>query len=280
MNTTTPQLSDVQKYLLMAQDSVVTFAPKVLLALVIFFVGQKVISKINEITNKALASRNIEPTIQPFFASLVDVSLKLVLFLVVANIFGFETTSFVAILSAMAFAVGLALQGSLGHFASGILLLLFKPYRVGDEIQIGEMVGFVKEIQVFNTILRTRDNRIVVLPNGNVTSSNIINLSAHAVRRVDLILMVDEHNDAARVKRVIEEVVDSCPYVIKGDYEHPIEVFLYKFSTEKLKFAVRPWCKTEYYWQTWGFITEQSKIRFDQENLDSNITYIKMITED
>ncbi len=98
--------------------------------------------------------RNIDATIRPFFASLVDVVLRLILFLVVANIFGFETTSFVAVISALAFAVGLALQGSLGHFASGILLLILKPYKVGDEIKIGDAEGFVDEIQVFNTILR------------------------------------------------------------------------------------------------------------------------------
>ena len=269
-------MNNLQRYLQMAMDWGVIFIPKVLLAFIILWVGFKVLNKLNEITTKTLVSRNIDATIRPFFASMVDVSLRLVLFLLVASIFGFEISSIVALIGALAFAVGLALQGSLGHFASGILLLVLKPYKVGDEIKVGEAEGFVEEIQVFNTIIRTRDNRCITVPNGLITSAHIINYSGQGNRRVDMTFTVDEPNKVSKVKNVIYEAAKNCPLILQ---EPQMEVFLLNFNCDELHFTVRPWCKAEHYWQVWGFMQEAVKDGFDEADLTGNIHYLKMVND-
>jgi small conductance mechanosensitive channel len=206
----------------------------------------------------------------------VDIGLKFVLFLIVAGLFGFEITSILALISALAFAVGLALQGSLGHFASGILLLILKPYRVGDEIRVGDAEGFVEEIQVFNTMLRTRDNRHIILPNGVVTSGNIINLTGLGKRRVDMSFIVDEPNSVETVKSVIQEAAKACPYILT---EPPMELFLESFNCDELHFAARPWCKSEHYWDVWGYMQEAVKNGFDEAELTGNIHYVQMVQD-
>lgn len=267
-------MDNLQRYLIMAMDWAVIFVPKVLLAFIILWVGFKVIHKLNFITTKTLTARNIDATIRPFFASMVDVSLRLVLFLLVASIFGFEISSIVALIGALAFAVGLALQGSLGHFASGILLLVLKPYKVGDEIKVGEAEGHVEEIQVFNTIIRTRDNRRITVPNGLITSGNIINYSGQGDRRVDMIFIVDEPNRVSKVKEAIYKAAKGCPQILQ---EPPMEVFLEHFNCDELHFAVRPWCKAEDYWTVWGYMQEAIKDGFDDAELTGNIHYLQMV---
>ncbi|MBL7813357.1 MAG: mechanosensitive ion channel [Saprospiraceae bacterium] len=267
-------MDNLQRYLQMAMDWAVVFVPKVALAFLILWVGLRVITKLNSITTKTLTTRNIDATIRPFFASMVDVSLRFILFLIVAGIFGFEISSIVALIGALAFAVGLALQGSLGHFASGILLLILKPYKVGDEIKVGDAEGFVEEIQVFNTILKTRDNRMITVPNGLITSGNIINYSGLGIRRADMVFIVDEPNRVSDVKNAILKAAKGCTQILP---EPPMEVFLEHFNCDELHFAVRPWCKAEDYWTVWGYMQEAVKDSFDDADLTGNINYIQMI---
>lgn len=269
-------MDNLQRYLQMAMDWAVVFVPKVLIAAVILWVGLRIISKLNVITTKTLSLRNIDATIRPFFASMVDVSLRFFLFIIVAGIFGFEISSIIALIGALAFAVGLALQGSLGHFASGILLLILKPYKVGDEIKVGEAEGFVEEIQVFNTIIRTRDNRFITVPNGLITSGNITNYSGQGNRRVDMTFIVDEPNQVTQVKNAIQEAAKGCPQILQ---EPPMEVFLEHFNCDELHFAVRPWCKAEDYWQVWAYMQESIKDGFDMAELTGNIHYIQMVQD-
>jgi small conductance mechanosensitive channel len=229
--------ADLLRYLKMAQDWAVLFVPKVILAVVVLYVGMRVIKKINELVAKSLKTGNIDATISPFISSMVNLGLKFALVLMVATTFGFDIASVLTLISALAFAVGLALQGSLGHFASGILLLLLKPYKVGDEVKIGETEGFVDEIQVFNTIIRTRDHRHVIIPNGVVTSGTITNLTGLGNRRVDMVFVVDEPNSVAKVKMVIQRALDSCPLIVK---DMPTELF-YNISPQMnyiLQFAL------------------------------------------
>jgi small conductance mechanosensitive channel len=269
-------MDDFQRYTQMAMDWAVIFVPKVLIAMIILWVGLRVISKFNIITHKTLTARNVDSTIKPFFASLVDVGLKFVLFVVVAGIFGFEISSILALIGALAFAVGLALQGSLGHFASGILLLMLKPYRVGDEIKSGEAEGFVEEIQVFNTILRTRDNRHIIIPNGVITSGNIINYTSLGQRRVDMSFIVDEPNKVGTVLQVLKNAVESCPNVL---HDQPADIYLDNFTADELHFACRPWCKSEHYWEVWAYMQKAVKDGFDEADLTGNVHYIKMVQD-
>jgi small conductance mechanosensitive channel len=269
-------IDNFQRYLQMAMDWGIRFVPKVLLAFVLLWVGLRVIEKLNILTNKTLTARNIDTTIKPFFASLVDVGLKFVLFVVVAGIFGFEISSILALIGALAFAVGLALQGSLGHFASGILLLILKPYRVGDEIKSGEAEGFVEEIQVFNTILRTRDNRHIIIPNGVITSGNIINYTSLGQRRVDMTFIVDEPNKVGTVLHVLRNAVNSCPHVT---HSQPAEIYLENFTADELHFACRPWCKSEDYWEVWAYMQKAVKDGFDEADLTGNVHYVQMVQD-
>jgi small conductance mechanosensitive channel len=267
-------MDNFQRYLQMAMDWAVVFLPKVFLAVILLWVGLRVINKLNSLTTKTLTARNIDSTIRPFFASLVDVGLRFVLFIVVASIFGFEISSIVALIGALAFAVGLALQGSLGHFASGILLLVLKPYKVGDEIKVGDAEGFVEEIQVFNTILRTRDNRVITVPNGVVTSGNIVNHTGFGLRRVDMTFVVDEPNAVATVKTAISKAAEGCPQILN---DPPMEVYLDHFTCDEMHFAVRPWCKSEDYWTVWGYMQEAVKNEFDAVELTGNVHHIQIV---
>ncbi len=269
-------MDNLQRYLQMAMDWAIVFVPKVFIAIIIFWVGIRLVNKLNILTIRSLSARKIDATIRPFFASMVDIGLRIVLFLIIAGIFGFEISSIIALLGALAFTVGLALQGSLGHFASGILLLILKPYKVGDEIKVADAEGFVEEVQVFNTIIRTRDNRFITVPNGLVTSGNIINYTGQGNRRVDMTFIVDEPNPVSKVKKVIVESADACPLILK---DPPMEVFLEHFDEDELYFAARPWCKAEDYWAVWAFMQENVKNGFDEAELTGNIHYIQLVQD-
>jgi small conductance mechanosensitive channel len=262
------------QYLKMAIDAAILYTPKVILALVIYYVGSSVIEKLNKVFEDTLANRKVDSTIRPFFQSLVGLGLKLVLFLVVANVFGFETTSFVAVISALAFAIGLALQGSLGHFASGILLLILKPYRVGDEVKLGDMEGIVEEIQVFNTIIRTHDNRRVIIPNGVVSSGNIINISGQNELRVDLLYTVAEINNIDHVRNALTEVAKTCPYRVA---EREIEVYVAELTPDEMRFLVQVWCKSGNQRLTTYYMNEHVKKTFEIVGIEDHIQKLHVI---
>ena len=154
--------------------------------------------------------------------------------------FGIETTSFVAIFSALAFAIGMALQGSLGHFASGVMLLVFKPYKVGDLVDLGGNVGVVEEIQVFNTILLTPDNKKIIIPNGVVTGGVIQNISGQGEIRVDMTYGIGYDDNIDQARKVIQSVADTCPQILK---DKPVDIFVSELADSSVNFVVRPWAK-------------------------------------
>lgn len=169
-------------------EYVKNYAPKVLLAIVVLIVGLWLVRRITQIVEKGLQRSGVDIDLRPFFSSIANLMMKVLLFLIVANMVGIETTSFVAILASLAFAVGLALQGSLGNFAAGVVILLFKPYKVGDLVEVAEKRGYVTEIQVFNTILKSPDNRSVIIPNGIAIGGVIINFSGFEKKCVDILV--------------------------------------------------------------------------------------------
>ena len=169
------------------QSFIVAYGLKIIGAIITLIIGFWVIGWITRVVNNTMEKRGFDATIRPFLGSLVSVGLKILLLLSVASMFGIETTSFIAIFSALAFAIGLALQGSLGHFASGVMLLVFKPYKVGDLVSIGGgNTGTVEGIQVFNTVLKTLDNKRIFVPNGVVTGNVITNISGQDIIGVEL----------------------------------------------------------------------------------------------
>lgn len=242
----------------------IQFAPKIALAAVTLIVGFWVIGKIGSLLGNLMQKRNIDPTVRPFLISLVTVGMKVMLLISVAGIFGVETTSFVAVLASLAFAVGLALQGSLGHFASGVLLLIFKPYKVGDLVKLGDQTGDVEEIQIFNTVLRTLDNKKIIIPNGVVTSGTIVNISGQGEIRVDMNYSIGGDENIERVRAIIQRVSDSCPQILKSK---PTDILVQSFTADGVQLAVRPWCKSEHYWDVYFYMQENMKKAFTAENV-------------
>ncbi|MEL6865035.1 MAG: mechanosensitive ion channel domain-containing protein [Bacteroidota bacterium] len=261
----------MENYMAQITEMLVLYAPKVVGAILTLIIGFWIIGAITNSAKRAMANRNIDETIRPFLASLISVGLKVMLLLSVAGMFGVETTSFVAIFGAMAFAIGMALQGSLGHFASGVLLLVFKPYRVGDLVDLGGSVGVVQEIQVFNTVLLTPDNKKIIIPNGVVTSGVITNISGQGEIRVDMTFGIGYTDDIDKAKKVMQSVADSCPQVLK---EKPVDIFVAELADSSVNFVVRPWCKSEQYWDVYFYMHENIKKQCDAN--DINIPFPQM----
>jgi len=245
-------------------DFVVAYAPKVIGAILTLIIGFMIIGWVVGMVRKMMDKRGIDATISPFLTSLVSVGLKVMLLLSVAGMFGIETTSFVAIFGALAFAIGMALQGSLGHFASGVMILIFKPYRVGDLVDLGGHIGVVEEVQVFNTLLITPDNKKIIVPNGVVTSDVITNISGQGEIRVDMTYGIGYDDDIDGTKSIIREVAKGCPQVLQNK---PVDVFVSELADSSVNFVVRPWAKSEHYWDVYFYMHEHIKKQFDKANI-------------
>ena len=238
------------------------YAPKVIGAFVTLVLGFWIANKLASLAKKGLNRRSVDPTVQPFLASIVSVGLKVLVLLSVASMFGIETTSFIAIFSAMAFAVGLALQGSLGNFASGVLLLVFRPYKVGDLVTIGGgNTGTVHAIQIFNTVLVTLDNKHIIVPNSVVTSNVMTNISGQGIIGVELKFSIGYDADIDQARQVILSVAKNCPWVLD---EPATGVVVAELSDSSVKIASRPFCKSEHYWDTFFYMNEHVKKEFDK----------------
>ena len=242
-------------------DMIVEYTPRVIGAILTLIIGFWIIGRVTNLVRRTMKKREVDATIRPFLASLVDIVLKVLLLLSVASMFGVETTSFVAMFGAIAFAIGLALQGSLGHLASGILLLIFKPYEVGDLVEIEGETGVVQAIHLFNTILLTLDNKKVIIPNGVVTGGVTKNISGQGEIRVDMTYGIGYDDDIDQARKVIQEVADSCPQVLK---DRPVDIFVCEHADSSINFAVRPWAKSQHYWDVYFYMHEHIKKAFDK----------------
>lgn len=235
------------------------YAPRVALALVTLVVGFWTINYLMKLLTAIMERRHVDATVIPFLRSIIEVVLKVVLIISVAGMFGVETTSFVALIGGAGLAIGLALQGSLGHFASGVLLLSFRPYRVGDLITVAGFTGEVVAIQVFNTVLKTLDNKRIIIPNGAITSGPITNISGQGTIRVDMQFSVAGSEDIDKVIRVVKQVADASPLILK---EPVVDVLVNSQEIGITKFDVRPWCKSEHYWNVYYYMQENIKRQF------------------
>jgi small conductance mechanosensitive channel len=242
------------------------YAPKILLAVVTLIIGLKIITWISGMLQNVLRNRQVDESIIPFFGSIISVLLKVVLLITVAGMFGIETTSFVALIGGAGLAVGLALQGSLGHFASGVLILIFKPYKVGDLVSVAGFTGEVEEIQVFTSVLKTLDNKRIIIPNGSITSGPITNISGQGEIRVDMQFNVSASESIDKVRKVANEVANSCPLVLKNK---ATDVLVNCLETGIIKFDIRPWCKSEHYWEVYYFMQENIKRQFDAQGVQA-----------
>lgn len=245
-------------------NMILAYAPRVIGAILTLIIGFWIVGWITRVVRRTMDRRHIDPTVQPFLASLLNVGLKVLILLSVASMFGIETTSFIAIFSALAFAVGLALQGSLGHFASGVLLLVFRPYKVGDLVDLSGKVGTVEEIQVFNTILRTLDNKKIIIPNGVVTGGVITNISGQETIGVEFTFGISYESSIDLARDTILKVAKECPFILE---EPAYGVVVASWGDSSVNLASRPFCKSEHYWDTYFYMYEHVKKAFDREGI-------------
>ncbi|MBX2877891.1 MAG: mechanosensitive ion channel family protein [Saprospiraceae bacterium] len=229
-------------------ENLIAWAPKLVGAIFVLIIGLWIIGGITRFAQKAMERSGLDKDVIPFLSSLVSVILKVLLLLSIAGMVGIETTSFIALIGMLGLAIGMALQGTLGHFASGVMILLFKPYRVGDLVDLQGQLGHVEEIQVFNTIIKTLDNKRVIVPNGTATSGIITNLSTHEYLRVDLNVAMPYEEDFDKVQGIIQNALQQVPKVMHNPTP---DVEIEKFNEHNILLAVRPYAKTEDYWDVY-----------------------------
>ncbi|APG65542.1 mechanosensitive ion channel protein [Tenacibaculum todarodis] len=255
----------MEKYIVQIKELLVEYSPKVITALAILIVGLFIINLIIKAVKKILHKRGIDITLQKFFGNLLGWALKILLIITVIAKLGIETTSFAAIIGAAGLALGLALQGSLANFAGGALIMIFKPFKIGDLIEAQGEIGVVKEIEIFTTKLTGLSNREIIIPNGALSNGNIINFSSEGTRRVDLTFGVSYDADIKQTKDVLMNVLTSHPKVLKDPTP---TVNVSELADSSVNFAVRPWCKTEDYWTVYFDVTENTKIALDKAGIE------------
>ncbi|MBQ8827701.1 MAG: mechanosensitive ion channel family protein [Clostridia bacterium] len=235
---------------------------RLLLAAVIFVVGFKLANFFMKCWSKSKAFAQIEPVAASFIKSCINVVLKVLVVITVIAILGIPTTSIVAVISSCGLAIGLALQGGLSNFAGGVIILITRPFKKGDMITVGTDTGKVMSIDLFYTNLVTVDNRAVIIPNGIITNSSIINVSRFSERRVDLYFTAAYENDIEAVKQIIVDTANLNSYVKKKGKEPFVAVHAYEDSA--VKFVLQVWCDTDDYWKTSYSLQEEMKHAFDK----------------
>lgn len=240
------------------------YAPKLLLVLVTLVIGLWIIKAIVKGVAKVMDKRNIDATLKPFVVSLFGIMLKVMLFISVVGMVGVQMTSFIAILGAAGLAVGMALSGTLQNFAGGVMILIFKPFKVGDVLEAQGYSGVVREIQLFNTILLSFDNKTIIIPNGELSNSSMINYSTQPTRRVDMTFGIGYSDDIDKSKEILNGLLTNHDCVLK-DPAHFIAVS--ELADSSVNFTVRAWVNSADYWTVFFFMQETVKKEFDKNNI-------------
>jgi len=233
-------------------------------ALCILVLGRFIAKILTGIIRRAMSRAGIDVTLISFTTNVAFIAMMAFVFIAALGKLGVETTSFAALLAAAGLAIGLSLQGSLSNFASGVILILFRPFKAGDFVEAGGVAGIIEEIHIFNTKIRSGDNKQIIVPNGHITGNNIVNYSAKETRRIDIIIGVSYKDDLKKVRAVLEEILTEEPRVLKD----PLPVIgLLELGESSINFAVRPWVATGDYWPVLFNLQETIKLRFDDEGI-------------
>jgi small conductance mechanosensitive channel len=254
-----PEGDQIAELVTMASGMLMTYLPQLFLAIVTLVVGLWLINRFVNAIDKKLTAR--DPTLGRFITGLTSILLKVVLLISVASMVGIATTSFIAVLGAAGLAVGLALQGSLGNFAGGVLILIFKPFKVGDIIEAQGFLGTVKEIQILYTLLDTFDNRLVVIPNGSLSNDSLTNYSAYTDRRVDLTIGISYSDDIQKAREVTQATLakddrvyqEPAPMIVVGD-----------LGESSVDLKIRIWAHADNLWPVYWDMLEKIKVAFDE----------------
>lgn len=254
----------LDQFIVMLQTTGIDFGIGLAKAIAIFYFGKLLVSIIVRTLRKIMLTQEIEDTLENFILTLLRAILMIIVFIAAIGALGIQTTSFIAVLGAAGLAVGLALQGSLANFASGVLIVLFKPYRIGDFVEAAGIAGTVVEVEILTTVFKTGDNKRVIVPNGQVMGSIITNYSANPTRRVDMVVGVSYDDDLDKVRATLEELIAADDRIL-DDPAHRIAVS--ELADSSVNFIVRPWVKSEDYWGVMFDLTEAIKKRFDAEGI-------------
>ncbi|MBN1309059.1 MAG: mechanosensitive ion channel [Chitinispirillaceae bacterium] len=255
---------DPTRFFTQMQDLTTAYGLKIFAAVLILVLGRIIAGIVKAIAKNAARKTKADTTITVFIGNIAYILVMVFAVIAAVNRLGVQTTSFIAILGAAGLAVGLAFQGSLSNFASGFLMIIFRPFKAGDYVQAGGVAGTVKEIHVFTTTLMTPDNVRIIVPNSKITGDNITNYTAEASRRIDLTVSVSYGDDLDKVTAVLKEVVNGFPGVL-ADPEPQIAVS--EMADSSVNFVVRPWAKTGEYWKVRFGLTEAIKKRLDREGI-------------
>ena len=246
-------------------DAILEYAMNIILALAIFFVGKWLVGEVTNLIIKALRkSSKLDETLVVFFKNIIYYALLIVVILTALKQVGIETTSFLAILGAAGLAIGLALKDSLSNFASGVMIVFFKPFKIGDFVTAGGVSGTITEIHLFNTEFKTGDNQKILVPNSSITSGSIINVNAHDKRRVDLLIGVGYEDDIKKVKELLTSIVASHEKVLQDEAN---KIAVSELADSSVNFIVRAWVNTPDYWDVRFELIETIKTQFDQEGI-------------
>lgn len=255
---------DVQKYIELAADWAVGFVPKLIIAILIIYFGLKVVKKLSKVFSAILKKANIEIEIEEFLISLIDIFLKIVVFVIAASIIGIKLSALFGVLAAAGFAVGLALQGFMGNFASGLTIIFFKPYKVGDWVQIADTFGRVKNIEIFSTNLITPGDKTLIIPNGQVTDNIITNFSTRGKIRVELSVTMPYEESFPRVKSIILEAMKGADVILQNP---PPVVGIESYDSHNIIVAIRPYILPDNYWEATFEVYALVKQAFKENNI-------------
>jgi small conductance mechanosensitive channel len=259
-----PTISSVQEVLNRVYSMLAAYGLRILGALLIFLIGRWVAKFVSALAAKAMRTAKIDATLIPFLENLAFSTMLVFIVIAAVAAAGVPTTSVIAALGAAGLAVGLALQGSLANFASGVLLLVFKPFRIGDFVEIGGAKGTVQAIHIFNTVLNSPDNIRIVVPNAQVTGGSILNYTINGTRRIDLVVSVSYSDDLRKARRVFESVLAQDNRILADPA--PV-VAVSKMGESSIDFVVRPWVNVADYWNVYFDLTEKLKVAIEEHGM-------------
>lgn len=243
---------------------IIPYGVKLIAAILIFIVGRWVARKVGNGCKRVMTARQVDPALVNFASNLAYYALLTFVIIAALGQIGIQTASFVAVVGAAGLAIGLAMQGSLSNFAAGVLIIIFRPFRIGDFVEVAGTSGVVESIMIFTTELKTGDNKKVIVPNSAVLGGIITNYSAKDTRRVDLVFGIGYEDDIDKAKRVLNEVVNSDDRVLQDPAP---TIAVHQLADSSVNFVVRPWVNTPDYWGVYFDLTENVKKRFDQEGI-------------
>ncbi len=265
MDEATEVMGNMNVYVDQIKEMAISYGPKVIGAILVLLIGFKIAGFVSKQVRKGLTKGKFDDSLIPFLSSLIATLLKILVVISAMGMLGIEMTSFIAIMGAAGLAIGMALSGTLQNFAGGVMILVFKPYQVGDFIEAEGKMGVIKEIQIFNTIMTTVDNKRIIIPNGGLSNSTMTNFSAEEFRRVDFTFGIGYGDDIDKAKKVMFDEIAKFPQVLNA----PAEPFigLSELADSSVNFAVRVWVKGADYWDVFFGLNESVKKAFDANNI-------------